>query len=192
MTVSAFEAYQNYHALKLHFTTKSYDYFKYNGKTKVSYPAFKRSNLEYTFKHLGAHSDLTHFIVANLIDRDPDLWAKDLLTGSEADDSYNKWLKRDQSLTYCFKSDLDLLDPQKDYFTCKNGKPALYEMYLAGEVSIDTMVMINSLIKYMSKWSKWLAVDPLWQREELKLTKYEPFRKFDRAKIKDMLIKKFL
>ena len=30
-----FETYQQYLALKLHFTTDSYDYIKYNGKTRV-------------------------------------------------------------------------------------------------------------------------------------------------------------
>ena len=34
--MTAFESYKMYVAVKLHFTTDSYDYFKFNGKTRVS------------------------------------------------------------------------------------------------------------------------------------------------------------
>ena len=32
--MTAFESYKMYVAVKLHFTTDSYDYFKFNGKTR--------------------------------------------------------------------------------------------------------------------------------------------------------------
>jgi len=40
--MTAFESYRVYSALKLHFTTDSYDYFKYNGKTKVTPENFEK------------------------------------------------------------------------------------------------------------------------------------------------------
>ena len=39
--MTAFESYKMYVALKLHFTTDSYDYFKFNGKTRVSETNFE-------------------------------------------------------------------------------------------------------------------------------------------------------
>ncbi len=40
-TEDAFKTYVDYLALKRHFTTKTYDYHKYNGKVKVSFEAFQ-------------------------------------------------------------------------------------------------------------------------------------------------------
>ena len=40
--MTAFESYKMYVALKLHFTTDSYDYFKFNGKTRVSETNFEK------------------------------------------------------------------------------------------------------------------------------------------------------
>ena len=37
---TGFAAFALYNALKLHFTSKSYDYFKYNGKTNVTKTTF--------------------------------------------------------------------------------------------------------------------------------------------------------
>ena len=39
--ITGYEAFSVYSALKLHFTQKSYDYLKYNGKSNISVIAFE-------------------------------------------------------------------------------------------------------------------------------------------------------
>ena len=70
--ISGYEAFGLYQSLKLHFTTDSYDYFKYNGKTKVTVTAFENRKDKYHFYKLSRKytnkEDLINFIVANLIE----------------------------------------------------------------------------------------------------------------------------
>ena len=50
--MTAFESYKMYVALKLHFTTDSYDYFKFNGKTRVSETNFEKKRTDTSSKNL--------------------------------------------------------------------------------------------------------------------------------------------
>ncbi len=47
--ISGYEAFGLYQALKLHFTTDSYDYFKYGGKTNISVTEFENRKDNYHF-----------------------------------------------------------------------------------------------------------------------------------------------
>ena len=49
MKMTGFECYKTYLALKHHFTNQSYDYFKYNGKTKANEQTFKTRKDRYFF-----------------------------------------------------------------------------------------------------------------------------------------------
>ena len=46
------ECYKVYMAIRLHFISKSYDYFKYNGKVKASNDSFYKRRDKYRFDHL--------------------------------------------------------------------------------------------------------------------------------------------
>ena len=46
---TGFAAFALYNALKLHFTSDSYDYFKYHGKTNVSKQTFTTRKDKYQF-----------------------------------------------------------------------------------------------------------------------------------------------
>ena len=66
--MNEFDACQLYMALKLHFTTK-YDYFKYNGKTKLTVPQFNKRKDKYQFVRLArkySHEELVEYFCANL------------------------------------------------------------------------------------------------------------------------------
>jgi len=47
MIMEPFDAYKKFQALKLHFTSDSYDYFKYNGSVKVNKISFETKNDKY-------------------------------------------------------------------------------------------------------------------------------------------------
>ena len=47
-----FEAYRQFLALKLHFTSEHYDYFKYNGKHNATMASFEKRTDKRFFKKL--------------------------------------------------------------------------------------------------------------------------------------------
>ena len=55
---TGFAAYALWNALKLHFTSDSYDYFKYNGKTNVSKSTFSTNKSKYQFYKLSRKYNL--------------------------------------------------------------------------------------------------------------------------------------
>ena len=101
---SVYEAGNLFNALRLHFNDEKYNYFKYNGKTKCK---FVPENQFYVFQKLEKRygENIQDFYVANFLEN-PKLWIHDLL-GQECDDIYKEWLRKNQSLTYHFKSILE-------------------------------------------------------------------------------------
>ena len=81
--ITGYEAFGIFQALKLHFTSDSYDFFKYHGKSKISVEAFELRKDKYHFyklsRRLPNREELILFIVANLLHND-NLWVGDLLT----------------------------------------------------------------------------------------------------------------
>jgi len=103
---TGFAAYALWNALKLHFTSESYDYFKYNGKTNVSKQTFTTNKSKYQFYKLSRKynlDELKNFYIANFIQGKGD-WVGDLL--QDGDENYTKWQKTQQSLTYTFENDI--------------------------------------------------------------------------------------
>lgn len=107
-----FDAYEMYHGLKLHFTSK-YDYVKYGGKTKVSKDQFMLRKDKYTFYKLSRkykREELFGFYVSNFL-KNPKVWVGELLM-EDADSEYKLWLRVQQSLSYIFDQNLQFLFDQ--------------------------------------------------------------------------------
>ena len=64
---TGFAAFALYNALKIHFSSDSYDFFKYNGKTNVSKQSFTTRKDKYSFYKLSRKYSLEDL-------RDFDLW----------------------------------------------------------------------------------------------------------------------
>ena len=92
-TMSAFECYKEYVALKNHFRSDSYDYFKYNGKSKINSSSFEGRNDKLFFMKLAKHPDPRNLILSNLLVNDK-IWVKDIAYNEDAKRIYNEWQKR--------------------------------------------------------------------------------------------------
>ena len=102
---SGYAAFTMYNSLKLHFTSSSYDYFKYHGKTNVSTATFLKRKDKYTFYKLSRKYNLEEmrdFYVANFLEGDK--WVGDM--AKDGEEVYKKWQKTQQSLTYTFENDI--------------------------------------------------------------------------------------
>ena len=58
--------------------------------------------------------------------------------------------------------------------------------YLRGNVSIETMVILNQILGYKDDWDKQLK-DPVWESVSMKIRKYSPFLNIDVFRYKKIL-----
>ena len=107
--MSGIEVYRLYLSLKLHFTTDTFDYFKYGNAAKASQHSFDSRRDKFFFVKLSRtfrEDELKEFFVANMIVEDKVYPATLVREGSK---NYQEYIKRKQSLTYRFKEDVRTL-----------------------------------------------------------------------------------
>ncbi len=177
---SGFEVYQVFQAIRLHFTSDSYDYFKYSGKTRVSEENFETRKDKYIYYKLGRNYDantLPYFFAVNYALRDKKLWIRDFLQ-EEAVTTYETWIKWQQARSYNFTSDLSRLNDLNfsELIKSKDGQfPDLLNMVFQKELSYDTLIILDHYIHLMDVWSKKIVDDFIWSGFHTKAKKYIPF-----------------
>ena len=182
---TGFAAYALWNALKLHFTSDSYDFFKYHGKTNVSKQTFTTNKSKYQFYKLSRKyelEELKNFYIANFIQGNAD-WVGDLI--QNGDDNYTKWKKTQESLTYTFENDVTyLFDTYApgEMFKIVGNYPNLLKELMQGKIHIETLLYMNMIMGFLPNWKKQIQEDIVWPEWELKLRKYQPFI-FDQYKI---------
>lgn len=183
MIMTEFEVYRFYLALRLHFTTEKYDVIKQQGKVRASKLAFsKRKDLISIKKIAKTYSDeeVVNFLVANFVSGDR--WGG--VFDSEARDRYLAWKKRIESLTYTFTNDIDkLFNETSDPFSGSKGEHSyIIKQYLRNNLSIETLVVLESFRNYMDEFDQVYAEDIVWPDISRLIKKYKPFLKFDKDK----------
>jgi hypothetical protein len=188
----AFDAYKLYIALKNHFTSNTYDYFKHNGRVKASRKTFDSRNDKYFFYKLAERKDKVEYMVANFV-YGSNNWIGDLVNNEQSDKMYREFIKYRDSFTYMLSSDLDKLDPVFDNnFTTEEGQhPLLLKLFLRGTIRLETMVVLDSLINYTRSWNKKISDPVVWPEVYRKIKKYKPFVNFDQQKVKKLVVDKF-
>lgn len=174
--MTSFESYNLYSALKRHFTCESYDYFKYNGKVKTSLKTFQNRNDKFFFEKLSKHKDVLGLVVSNML-VDPNIWVGDLVNEERCSSTYFNWLRRKESLSYVFKSELNNLDENlmNELVVENDSHPKLFKKYLAGEICAETIIILEDIINFFPMWDKKIKETFVWPSEKIKLTKYKPF-----------------
>lgn len=192
-TGEAYRVYQCYLALKQHFTSDSYDYFKYGGKVSASVDSFERRKDKYQFYKLSKHKDWQNVLLANFVHRDKKTYIFDIVS-SEGEHIYSEWLKRQQSLSYTFGNDLkDGFEENFDEnLKVHNGQhPRLLDLYIQGKVCLETMVILQDLVNYIPYWDAKIASHILWNDIRCNIQKYKPFLHYDKAKMKQTVLNHF-
>ena len=195
--ISGYEAFGLYQSLKLHFTTDSYDYFKYNGKTNVTVTAFENRRDKYHFYKLSRKytnkEDLINFIVANLVE-DEKSWVGTLLQ-EEADMNFRKRQKVIQSLSYTFENDCKVIfegctNPNQALMT-DGDYPLLLTKVLRKEVQIETLCILNQILGFFPMWTDKINDTIRWPAYRQKCMKYASFLPQDSVKYK-LILKKVI
>jgi hypothetical protein len=186
-----FDTYKTYLALKNHFTKDSYDYHKYQGKSRASLQSFYKRRDRYWFEKLSRQkedNEVIDFFVSNFIScSDPgSLWIGEMI--KEGETRYKSWQKRIQSLTYLFKQESQEIfeNGVETVFDCSKGHPTLLKMFLSGQISLETLVIYDKIFLFGKNFDKKLK-DPVWETVSLKIKKYSPFLQIDIFKYKKIL-----
>lgn len=191
--MNPFEAYMKYLAMKQHFTQKGYDYFKYNGKTNASVTSFETRKDKYYFHKLSKKDDVENFLMVNLIDN-PQVWIGQLFDEHhDGDSNYLEWKKRQESLSYIFKTELNALneDLNKNFAVEDGQHPYILKQYLRKNISLDTFVILDDILKFAKYFDKNIADTIIWPGVHMKMNKYRPFLKYDKFKMRKILKEKF-
>ena len=184
-----FEAYRQFLALKLHFTSEHYDYFKYNGKHNAPVASFeKRTDKRFFRRLVKKNIDLTEYYVANFVN------GKEWISQFE-DSVWKEWLARSQSIEYNFINDAEkLLTSAENFdiiFKCDEGThPKLLRAYLGKKISLETLVIFDRLLHYRKRFDKEIDESYIWPKVSMLIEKYEPFVKVNIVKCKRMLVEK--
>ena len=189
--LSGYETFCLYLAIKNHFKLDNYDYFKYNGKTKnVSKESFLSRRDRFQFEKLARKCDnpMIHMMVNFLQDK---TWIGDMLD-DDAFDATKRYVKKVQSMSYVFKNELEQYDNLKSLFKAEdNGYPMILNEYMRGDVTLETIIILDTFIDFIPKFDAKLKDDYLWSKFSFKARKFAPFllRELDKNKFKDLLKK---
>ena len=180
MNVTPFETYRTYLSMKSHFTNPKYDFFKYGGKSRATITAFNKRKDKYWFEKTSrkySDQEVIDFLLSNFVNatNPQNLWIGEIINSGET--TYTQWKMRQQSLTYIFKEQSENLLSETDLeklFNCSKGHPILLKKYLGGEVSLETLTILEKVFSFKKDFDSKLT-DPVWETVSMKLKKYLPF-----------------
>lgn len=194
--MSGFEVYKMYLSLKLHFTSKTFDYFKYGNSAKASQQAFDSRKDKYFFVKLSRkfkEDELRDFFVSNLI-VDGGQWVGQI--AREGSKNYTDYLKRMQSLSYLFSQDVSTLhsisNKFDDLFKTESVHPPLIKAHLGGRITLETLSIFQKIFKYVDHLDKTINDQVVWEPLKNRVVKYEPFLHIDTLKYKKIIQREFL
>ena len=189
--VDPYEVYIKYLALKSHFSDLNYDYFKYNGKVKAWRSTFDTRKDKYFFYKLSKKKDPIEYLVANFIGSN-DFYIGNI-RADESDQIYMDYKKRKESLSYIFKSDLSKMKENfNDNIVVPNNEhPYLLRLYMRGDISLETLTLINKCVNIFDYWDKELKDDIMWPDIKLKAVKYDPFMSVNINKYREIILSNF-
>lgn len=177
--MTGYEAYKYYLALKLHFTTDKYDVFDQNGRVFCKKESFDKRNDRMLFERIAVKKstprEFIDFCVANFAHYNLQM----MYDQSEAESIHKSWIANKEKLSYLFMRECSTIANRcegKDPFRIEKGVPVLMTMYLNGDVSIETMSILNKFEDYLKNWS---ALSFVWGPQFRTINKINKFVKFD-------------
>ena len=187
-----FEVYKLYNALKLHFEQDSYDAIKYNFKSNVTPQSFFKRKDKYFFAKIGKNQkDIQNFFVFNFIE---DMKYIGDMMDIEGQQNYTKHKKIHESLTREYEKDINNIDTSFDDLLVVNNintPPKIIEMWMEEEVSLETVVILDSLTDFVYWEGKKITETLFWPDVSRKIIKYSPFVNFSKEKCLDIIKKRF-
>ena len=185
------DVYLTYCAMRAHFSSSSYDFSKYDGKTKVSRDSFwKRKDRIFFVKLSKKYEDkeIKEYLLANFV-RD-----EKGCVGGFSDRNFKERKNKMQRLTHLYQQEVTPLlsdfktDGKYLFAVPKDSHPKLLKEYLGKRVSAETMVILDKIMDYSSKWDVQMEDDMIWTKVKTLLNNYKKLLTFDKKECKMILI----
>ena len=189
-----FDVYKTYLAVKLHFTSDTYDYYKYDGKVNAKLDTFTKRKDRYFFHKLStryAESDILDFFVANFL-ADSKRWIGNLLA-NDGRDVYLDYKKRKEAFAYHFKQDCRTIASDfgrrsilfNDGFIPPDGQhPRVLRLLIQRKISYQTAVVLDHFLGFTKNWDKEITEKVVWPEISLKVSRVKPFVNFNATECK--------
>ena len=189
-----FDVYKTYLAVKLHFASDTYDYYKYGGKVNAKLETFTKRKDRYFFHKLStkyAETDILDFFVANFL-ADSKRWIGNLLA-NDGKGVYLDYKKRKESFIYHFKQECGTIVSDfsnrglsfDDGFLCPNGQhPRILRLLIQKKISYQTAVVLNHFLNFTKNWDKEITEKVVWPEISLKVARVKPFINFNATECK--------
>ena len=189
-----FDVYKTYPAVKLHFTTDTYDYYKYVGKVNTKLDTFTKRKDRYFFHKLStryAETDILDFFVANFLS-DSKRWIGNLLA-NDGRDVYLDYKKRKEAFAYHFKQDCGNIASDfsrrnisfdDGFIPIRGQHPRLLRLLIQRKISYQTTIVLNHYLGFTKNWDKEITEKIVWPEISLKVTRLKPFINFNATECK--------
>ena len=186
------DTYLLYCALKAHFGDTDYDFFKYEGKTRIKRDSFYKRKDRIFFVKLSKiggntteYADILNYLVANFI-KDPNGYVANF-----SKEIYKEWLYKKQNFYTIFTDELRPLvkDFEPLFEVKRNSHPKLLQEYLGKRVSLETLVILDQILAFNKKWSKQMSGDFLWDDVKKLMENYKGFLTIDVKRYRIHLLK---
>ena len=189
-----FDVYKTYLAVKLHFTTDTYDYYKYGGKVNTELDTFTKRKDRYFFHKLStryAETDILDFFVANFLS-DSKRWIGNLLA-NDGKDVYLDYKKRKEAFAYHFKQDCGNIASDfsrrnisfdDGFIPIRGQHPRLLRLLIQRKISYQTTIVLNHYLGFTKNWDKEITEKIVWPEISLKVTRLKPFINFNATECK--------
>lgn len=181
----AFESYKLYHAIRTHFTSPTYSYFRYKGQTFASKRGaqFDKQKDKFAYYQLYKKykSELRDFYVA-IFSSGCKFRHVSELKNDEYHEIYTEWVKRQQSISYVFRLDMEPISEliEDRGMTIKSmllpdgdNLPVIIRLYQQDFITLETVCIINMLTRFVIKCN--IPKSNEWNDLSLKIRKLEPF-----------------
>ena len=202
MNYDGFAVFKIYLGLKLHFTTPSYDWFKYDGKVNCKLETFTKRNDRYFFHKISQkynREEVINYFVANFIN-DKEKWIGDL-SRKDGHDQYMAWRKRNESFSYMFRNDCNVvanvLNDDRisfdDVLGVVSGQhPRMLRLLMAQKISIETAICFDHYLQIFKNWDKEIEGKYIWPIWSKRMKKYKPFVKYNQTECKLIMKEVFI
>ena len=182
------DVYLMYCAMKAHFGNTDYDFITYRGKSRVSRDSFYKRKDRFFFVKLSRkykeYDEIRDYFISNFIkDRNGYI-------SSFNDENYENWKIRRYSFYGIFSEEIKpFVKEFNPLFEVKKSEhPKLMKEFLGGRLSLETLIILDELVKFTKKWNQKLKDDIVWLDLNKIMNDYKRFLTINKNKYRIQLL----
>ena len=182
------DVYLMYCAMKAHFGNTDYDFITYKGKSRVSRDSFYKRKDRFFFVKLSRkykeYNEIRDYFISNFIkDRNGYI-------SSFNNENYENWKIRRYSFYGIFSEEIKpFVKEFNPLFEVKKSEhPKLMKEFLGGRLSLETLIILDELVKFTKKWNQKLKDDIVWLDLNKIMNDYKRFLTINKNKYRIQLL----